>query len=109
MDERGEARGAGGSGLSGRQRQRLRGLAHGLEPIVHVGSSGLSPGVVAEVVKALEAHELVKVRLHDPEDKRGAAAALAAACGAELCGLLGHTVILYRRHPDTPRIAVEPR
>jgi RNA-binding protein YhbY len=29
---------------------------------------------------------------------------LAEKSGAELCGLVGHTVILYRRRPEDPRI-----
>ena len=92
--------------LSSRQRKRLRGLAHALEPVVHVGQSGVSDAVVRSVAEALLAHELIKVRLHDPEDKRGAAEALAARAEAALCGLVGHTVILYRPHPERPRIVV---
>ena len=34
---------------------------------------------------------------------------LAGGVGAALCGLVGHTVILYRPHPETPRIAVPER
>ena len=92
--------------LSPRQRKALRALAHGLDPVVHVGRAGVTEAVAASVDAALLAHELVKVRLHEPEDKRGAAAALAAATSAALCGLVGHTVILYRPHPETPRIRV---
>ena len=43
-------------------------------------------------------------RLHEPDDKKALAAELAELAGAQLCGLVGHTVILYRRHPETPRI-----
>jgi RNA-binding protein YhbY len=48
----------------------------------------------------------VKIRLHEPEDKHGDAARLAEGAGAALCGLVGHTVILYRPHPEKPRIVL---
>lgn len=92
--------------LTPRQRKTLRALAHDLEPVVHVGRAGVTVAVAASVDAALLTHELVKVRLHEPEDKRAAAAELAAATHSTLCGLVGHTVILYRPHPETPRIRV---
>ena len=103
-----ETPGGGGAAapLTPRQRKALRALAHGLEPVVHVGRAGVTEPVVTSVAEALLAHELVKVRLHEPEDKHAAATALAAATEATLCGLVGHTVILYRPHPDAPRIRV---
>ena len=95
--------------LSGRQRQALRGMAHALEPVVHVGHGGLSDGVVRAVEQALLDHELIKVRLHEPADKKAEAEALAVATGSALCGLVGHTVILYRPHPDKPQIQIPAR
>ena len=103
-----EAEGAGRSApqLSGLQRRRLRALAHPLRPVVHVGEAGLSEAVVADVDAALATHELVKIRLHEPDDKRAAARELADASGAALCGLVGHTVILYRPDPEAPRLEI---
>lgn len=92
--------------LSGRDRRHLRALAHSLRPVVHVGEAGLTPEVVAALDRALLDHELVKVRLHEPEDKRTLARALAEAAQAHLAGLVGHTAILYRPHPEAPRIVL---
>lgn len=93
--------------LTSRQRKALRGKAHPLEPIVHVGQQGVTDAVLRSVDAALLAHELIKVRLHEPEDKRGDADALADGTASALCGLVGHTVILYRPHPERPKIVVE--
>jgi len=93
--------------LTSRQRKLLRGKAHALEPVVHVGQHGVSEAVLRSVDEALAAHELIKVRLHEPEDKKADAAALADGTRAELCGLVGHTVILYRPDPEHPKIVVE--
>jgi len=85
--------------LSGRKLRELRARAHELEPVVQVGNAGLSEAVVRAVNGALHDHELIKVRLHEPEDKQGMAQELAGAARAALCGLIGHTLILYRPRP----------
>jgi len=90
--------------LSSAQRKYLRGLAHPLKPLVMVGDAGLSPAVLRALDAALEDHELVKVRLRQPEDKKAAADELSRSSGAALCGVVGHTVILYRPNPDEPEI-----
>ena len=90
--------------LTGRQRKHLRGLAHALEPLVHVGSAGVTDAVLHAVDAALSAHELMKVRLHEPLDKHADAEALAAGTHAALCGLVGHVAILYRPNPEKPKV-----
>jgi len=95
--------------LKGFQRKHLRKLAHPLKPVVHVGTAGISPTVLGALEKALADHELVKVRLHEPDDKKSFARNLAQKSGAELCGLVGHTVILYLAHPEEPRIEIPVR
>jgi len=96
-------------GLAGFQRRHLRKLAHNLKPVVHVGEAGISPPVLAALDVALTDHELVKVRLRETEDRKQAAAHLARETGAELCGLVGRMVILYRPHPEEPRIELPAR
>ena len=90
--------------LTGAQRRHLRGLAHALKPIVFVGEGGLSDAVVGALDEALDQHELVKIRLRQPPDKKAAAEELASRSAAALCGVVGHTVVLYRPHPDEPKI-----
>lgn len=98
--------GAAAPDLTGQQRRHLRSLAHGLRAVVHVGDSGLSQSLIGALEQALLDHELVKVRLHEPDDKKAMARSIAAESGAALCGLVGHTVILYRPHPEKPRIGL---
>jgi RNA-binding protein len=90
--------------LSAAQRRRLKGLAHALEPIVRVGQSGLSPGVRSEIDRALDAHELIKVRfLGGKGELRASAQGMAESHGASLVGTVGHVAILYRRQEDPER------
>ena len=95
--------------LDAAQRKQLRGLAHHLVPVVQVGQTGITDPVVAATKQALLDHELIKVRLHEPQDKHGMAQDLATRTASGLCGLVGHTVILYKRHPSQPKIGLSYR
>jgi RNA-binding protein len=97
------------SRLAGFQRRYLRGLANPRKALVQIGEGGLSEGILTALESALNDHELVKVRLREPEDKKATAAELAEKTGAELCGVVGHTVILYRPHPESPQIELPER
>jgi RNA-binding protein len=95
--------------LQGFQKRWLRARAQKLKPVVQVGDGGVTEAVVAALEDALSVHELVKVRLQRPPDKRQAAEDLAERTGAALCGLVGHTVILYRADPDEPGLELPTR
>ena len=92
--------------LTSKQRQYLRGLAHPLEPVVRVGKAGVSPNVVAETRKTLEAHELIKVRVDsdDSDTRKQLAEALAAETDAQIAGVIGKMAILYRPRAEDPEI-----
>jgi RNA-binding protein len=87
--------------LTGTQKKHLRGLAHGLEPMVRVGQKGLTEEVEREVDRTLARHELVKVKLAgDRDERRRLAEELARGLEAELVGTIGTIAILFRRNPD---------
>lgn len=92
--------------LSGRQKRHLRALAHHIDPLVQVGKEGVSEALVAATDRALTDHELVKVRLPqvEREERAEMASALERATGAALAGVTGRIAILYRRHPEKPKI-----
>jgi RNA-binding protein len=45
--------------LEGFHRKYLRGVAHGLKPVVFIGRQGLTPEVLLFAEKAFERHELI--------------------------------------------------
>lgn len=94
------------SALTGKQRRHLRGLGHGLDPVLQVGKGGVTDRVIAATDDALLAHELIKIRRGSecPTDREEVGEALAEATGAELVQTLGRTMLLYRPHPEQPRI-----
>jgi RNA-binding protein len=85
--------------LTAARRKELRAAAHALQPIVQVGHAGLHSALIDAVTQALRDHELIKVRFYEPEDKQTMAELLASETQAALCGLVGHTVILYKPKP----------
>lgn len=95
--------------LDSTERRHLRSLAHPLKPVVFVGEGGVSPAVTKALDEALTSHELVKIRLRQPTDKKATARELAKATASGLCGVVGHTVVLYRPHPEEPRIQLPKR
>ena len=87
--------------LTGQQRRALRALGHHLEPIVIVGQSGVTEGVIAAVEQALYDHELIKVKINEgPEGRHEAAQRLAEATGSELAQLLGRTALLFKKRAE---------
>src|SRR6185436_9529650 len=93
------------AGVSPAQRRALRARAHALRPVVLIGDGGVSDSVVAEIERALAAHELIKVRAGGME--RGARElAMAAICertGAEPVQAIGKVMVLWRENPDQPQ------
>lgn len=91
------------SSLTSSQAKYLRGLAHGLKPVVHIGQKGITSSLLDSVREALSAHELIKLKFIDLKDRRMKAefaAEIERRTGSGLAGLIGHIAILYRPHPD---------
>jgi RNA-binding protein len=90
-------------------RRTLRGAGHHLSPVVQVGKEGITPAVLQQLSEALDAHELVKVKVgtESPEDRFQVAERLGQEAAAQIAQVLGRTVLVYRRHPEKPRF--EPK
>lgn len=88
--------------LTPRERAALKARAHALEPVVMVGQGGVSDAVVAEIDRALTAHELIKVKLGGAD--RAARAALAdvicTRAGAADVQQVGKVLVLWRPRPE---------
>jgi RNA-binding protein len=88
--------------LTPRERARLKARAHALEPVVQIGQAGLSETVLAELERALTAHELIKVRIGaaDRDARQELAAAMCARTGAAQVQSVGKVLVLFRPRPD---------
>lgn len=85
--------------ISGKDRSYLKGLAHNLQPLLHIGKNGLSESFYAEADKILDDHELVKFAILDAADMKAKPTAneVAEALDAEFIQAVGKKFVLYRR------------
>jgi len=91
--------------LTGKQKRYLRGLGHGLKPVLRVGKNEINAALTAEADTALATHELIKVKILESceMDRHDVAESLARASGAEVAQILGRTLLIYRKG-DEPKI-----
>jgi RNA-binding protein len=93
--------------LTSAQKQQLKARAHPLKPVVITGAAGVSAAVIAEIDRALEHHELIKVRLtaESAQARLQAASELGSELTAEVVQIMGRIVTLYRekKRADEPR------
>jgi RNA-binding protein len=89
--------------LTTKQRAALKARAHALEPVVRIGHAGVTDAMVAEIDRALEAHELIKVKIGegDREQRAVHADTISARTGAALVQRVGRVLILWRPRPLT--------
>ena len=84
--------------LTPAQRSDLRSQAHGLDPVVMIGDSGLTPAVIKEIDASLNSHGLIKIRvLGDDRDARvGHYETICADLGAAPVQHIGKLLVIYR-------------
>ncbi len=92
--------------LNSRQRAQLRAMANGYETIFQIGKGGLNEQIVKQTDDALEARELIKLRVLEtsPQTAREAADELAKAVNADVVQVIGSRFILYRESRDSKTI-----
>lgn len=92
--------------LTSKQRAYLRGLANKENAIMQIGKGGIGENMAKTVSDALEARELIKMSVlenceYSPKE---AANELAALTGADVVGVVGRKIILYRESVNNKRI-----
>ena len=93
--------------MTSKERAQLRAQANTLEPIIQVGKEGVSDNLITQIDDALDARELIKIRVHletSPTKPKELAGELAEALGADVVQVIGGIIVLYRE-ADEDRIA----
>jgi RNA-binding protein len=88
--------------LTSKERAALRGEAHHLHPLVHVGHDGVTGAIRQSLDDALRTKELVKVSFNKTADVdlKKDAATIASSVGAEVVQVIGRTITVYRQNPE---------
>lgn len=95
--------------LTSKQRAYLRSLAANESAIMQIGKGGISENLKKTVSDALEARELIKLSVLENCDgtPRESAEELASAVGADVVGVIGRKIILYRESKDNKKIELK--
>ena len=77
-------------------------MANSLVPLFQIGKGGISPALIKQTDDALDARELIKLKVlldTSPVTAREAADELAGQVNAEVIQVIGGVIVLYRYNP----------
>ena len=87
--------------LTPKQKNHLKGQAHKLDPLIHLGKNGVTSEVIAHIDKALTDHELIKIKfLALKEEKEQLTSIISEKTGGELVEIIGNIAVIYRQSED---------
>jgi RNA-binding protein len=90
--------------LTGKQKAKLKGQAHHLKPVIHVGRAGVLEPQINSIKRALHEHELIKIKFLDYKDhKQEISENIAKETGSEIIDIIGNVLILYWENMDRGR------
>ncbi len=92
--------------LTNKQLSYLRGLAHKSITVVQVGKNGVTEAVINDMNLKLSQHELIKAKLscNDQAELKVLVDQVTEQLNATKVQVVGHTILLYRAHPEEPKI-----
>ena len=87
---------------SSKELRQLRAQAHSLKPVVTIAGKGLAPSVLEELDRALNDHELIKVKVAvgDREQRGAMIGELCAQTNAYLVQRVGNIATVLRTNPE---------
>ena len=94
--------------LTSKQRAQLRALANSIDTIFQIGKTGVGDQIKKHVEDALEARELIKLRVLEtsPQTAREAADEIAEAVGADVVQVIGSRFVLYKESKENKKIVL---
>ncbi len=93
--------------LDRHQTRQLKAMAHALKPVVRVGQNGLTEAVFVEINRALDDHELIKIKLPGSRQERtDAIDNICVSTAADPVALTGGVAIIFRRNIRKPKISI---
>ena len=92
--------------LNSRQRAQLRAMANKMETILQIGKGGINDNTVVQADDALEARELIKVKILEtcPTTVKETAEELATRTNSDVVQVIGFKFVLYKESKDNKTI-----
>ena len=96
--------------LSPARRRELRANAHHLHPVATIAGNGLTPSVVAEIERCLQAHELIKIKVNgaDRHQRETLLAEVCAQTDAAAVQHIGTILVIWRERRDEDSASSSP-
>lgn len=97
--------------ISSKQRSYLKSLAHNIDPLFQLGKHGITENFLTQVNEALEARELIKIKVlnNSALEAKEVANELCEKLRAEFVQSIGNRFIVYRESKDKKRIELPRR
>lgn len=94
--------------ITSKQRAYLRGLSNNYDTIFQVGKGGITENMTEQIGNALEAREIIKLRVLDNSKygAREAAEIIAEKVGADVVSVVGSRFVLYRESEKHKKIDI---
>ena len=95
--------------LTSKQRAQLRGIANGIDTIVHIGNDGITENLAKQADSALEAWEIIKCRVQENSllTAREACEELGRLTRSEPVQVIGTRFVLYRQQHDKKKRKIQ--
>ena len=95
--------------LTGKQRAKLRAAANGYDAIFQIGKGGIGDNFLKQMVDALEARELVKVKVLETAfiSARAACEEVCEAIGAEPVSVIGNKFVVYKESENNKQFYLD--
>ena len=89
--------------LTTNQKKYLRGIAHGLNPMIIIGANGVTESLMAELDSTLEHHEILKIKMAsaDRDDRKQIVDYILEQTGALLVQTIGKICVIYRQSEES--------
>ncbi|NVK11133.1 MAG: ribosome assembly RNA-binding protein YhbY [Gammaproteobacteria bacterium] len=86
--------------LTQQRKKQLRAIGHSLKPCVMISDNGVTEGVIGELNRALDDHELIKIKvaINDRESRAVVAKMVIDETGATLVQTIGKMLLILREH-----------
>ncbi len=94
--------------ITSKQRAKLRAMGHDLDTIFQIGKIGITEETCKQIANALEARELIKVRVLENSGytAKEAASVLAEQVECDVVSCVGTRFILYKESTKKKRIEI---
>jgi len=87
--------------LTSAEKRELKAKAQRLEPVLRLGSAGVSDAFLSSLDKALSLHGLVKIKFTEfKEEKKTIAPEIAEKTGSDLIMRVGNVAVYFREQPE---------